>query len=130
MTNYIPNRNYQKRRKFALTPNTIADPAYKKYAMDVVDSTGNEPGEPNAFKNITRANTATERKITPESINIETNNDSIITKIFRKPLFTYQAMVDDVPFDKKHFDRVYQNLQMMGYGSLLLSAAYLTGNGL
>jgi hypothetical protein len=124
MTSYIPNRNYQKKRLYERPTDTIADPAYKQFARDVADASGNEPGNPNAFKNILRANNATKRVVTPEQILIQTVNNTPIQQIDRNPILTYSSMVEDVPFDKKHFKKVQQNLQVLGYASLLLGGAY------
>lgn len=123
MTNYILNRNYQKKRKYNKPSGTIADPSYKEFAYAVTDSMGQEPGDPNQFKNIRKANNPHPQR-TPESILIETNNDSFITKIFRNPLVRFNSMVEDVPFDKIGFDKTQQNLKVLGFGSLLIGAAY------
>lgn len=111
------------RAKGELFP-TLGQTNLNNHLTNVVGSQGNTPGFPNATKNVDFANQPTIQ--TTEQIKIVSTNNSPVTLVSRQPFMTYQAMIDDVPFDAKSYQKLNENLAMLGGFATVLGYSYLS----
>jgi len=122
--NYNPGGDISRRRRYQRPPATIGQSGFKEYASKVLASQANQPGFPNAYRLLGRADAPV--NATPEQVSINTVNDYPVQTIRQgKTLVSFQAMVPDVPFDKKGHEDNQTMLNMWGFGAMMMGLLFI-----